>query len=84
MGPVIGIDEGGRWRGGFDFLVDLLPGLSQKPAPNILAVNLLPLPKARRRSFCVAEKRPLTVLISFGAEDEGGLGEACVKELEGK
>jgi SAM-dependent methyltransferase len=82
MGPVIGIDEGGRWRGSFDFLVDLLPGLSQKP-PNILAVNLLPLPGARRRSFCIAEERPLTVLISFGAEDKAGLGEACVKELKG-
>jgi SAM-dependent methyltransferase len=84
MGPVIGIDEGGHWRGSFDFLVDLLPGLSRKPAPNILAVNLLPLPGARRQSFHIAEKRPLKVLISFGAEDEAGLGEACVRELEGK
>jgi SAM-dependent methyltransferase len=84
MGPVIGIDEGGHWRGSFDFLVDLLPGLSGRPGPNTLAVNLLPLPKARRQSFRAPEERPLKVLISFGAEDAAGLGEACGKELAGK
>jgi 2-polyprenyl-3-methyl-5-hydroxy-6-metoxy-1,4-benzoquinol methylase len=74
LAPLIGIDEGGECRDGFDFLIDLLPGLSRSGA-NITDPSLLPLPENRRPSFQAegAEGNP-GILVSFGAEDPAGLG----------
>jgi 2-polyprenyl-3-methyl-5-hydroxy-6-metoxy-1,4-benzoquinol methylase len=69
LGPVAGIDEGG-FRSGFDFLLDLLPGLPGREPPNISDPSLIPLPERRRPSFHSPLNR---VLVSFGAEDRAGL-----------
>ncbi|MDR3114498.1 MAG: methyltransferase domain-containing protein [Treponema sp.] len=73
LAPLIGIDEGGSQRDSFDFLIDLLPGPPGRVPPNILAPNLLPLPKHRRSSFTVPRRETLKILVTFGAEDPGGL-----------
>ncbi|MDR0722128.1 MAG: class I SAM-dependent methyltransferase [Treponema sp.] len=73
LAPLIGIDEGGPQRDRFDFLLDLLPGPPGRVPPNILAPSLLPLPKNRRPSFAAPRRGPLKILVSFGAEDPGGL-----------
>jgi 2-polyprenyl-3-methyl-5-hydroxy-6-metoxy-1,4-benzoquinol methylase len=91
--PLIGIDEGGPCRDCFDFLVDLLPSLSKHEA-NLNAPGLLPLPKNRRSSignstvgnfavgnFAESNRAVLAVLISFGAEDSAGLGQAAARAL---
>jgi 2-polyprenyl-3-methyl-5-hydroxy-6-metoxy-1,4-benzoquinol methylase len=96
-GPLIGIDEGGPARNRFDFLIDLLPGPSGFVPANIFAPRLLPLPKNRRSSFLPAEdpvpgdeipageksreRRPFRILVSFGAEDPGGLAPAAARAL---
>ena len=77
--PLIGIDEGGPCRIHFDFLFDLLPGIS-KHEPNLSAPGFLPLPKNRRPSG-ERENHPIRVLISFGAEDSAGLGYAAARAL---
>jgi SAM-dependent methyltransferase len=74
LAPVIGIDEGGECRKGFDFLIDLLPRLPDREGANITDLSLLPLPRRRRPSFhgngpAAAPK----ILVSFGAEDPAGL-----------
>ena len=83
--PLIGIDEGGPCREKFDFLIDLLPSVSGHK-PNLCAPRLLPLPKKRRppdRAMPDTEvaARPLRILVSFGAEDSAGLGEASARAL---
>jgi len=78
LAPVIGIDEGGKHRGNFDFLIDILPNCD-KIAPNIAAPSLLPLPKNKPQPSERVETEPLKVLISFGLEDSAGLGPALAK-----
>lgn len=74
LAPLVGIDEGGPFRDGFDYLLDILPGPADRSAPNRQAPELLALPRRRRPSFEPADPRgPLRVLISFGAEDPAGL-----------
>jgi SAM-dependent methyltransferase len=73
LGPLAGIDEGGRLRDHFDFLLDLLPGLPGRSPPNISALGTLPRPKNRRASFFEPPSGPLRILVSFGAEDPRGL-----------
>jgi 2-polyprenyl-3-methyl-5-hydroxy-6-metoxy-1,4-benzoquinol methylase/spore coat polysaccharide biosynthesis predicted glycosyltransferase SpsG len=77
---VIGIDEGGKHRGCFDFLIDLLPNCD-KTTPNIASPSLLPLPKNKPRPSARPETEPLRVLLSFGHEDSAGLGPALAKTL---
>jgi 2-polyprenyl-3-methyl-5-hydroxy-6-metoxy-1,4-benzoquinol methylase/spore coat polysaccharide biosynthesis predicted glycosyltransferase SpsG len=74
LAPLIGIDEGGRYRNGFDFLIDILPNLLKQryTLPNITTLSLMSLPVTRRPSFHKTGN-PLRVLISFGAEDAAGL-----------
>ena len=79
LAPVVGIDEGGDYRDGFDFLVDLLPGIMGRP--NITAPGFLPLPKNRRNDFDDASLREPRILISFGMEDEAGLGASVAESL---
>jgi hypothetical protein len=79
--PVIGIDEGGKHRGRFDFLIDILPNC-EIIAPNIADPSLLPLPKNKPSPSPNTETEPLKALVSFGLEDSAGLGPALVKTLE--
>jgi SAM-dependent methyltransferase/spore coat polysaccharide biosynthesis predicted glycosyltransferase SpsG len=75
LAPLIGVDEGGLYRNGFDFLIDILPNLLKQryTLPNITDLSLMSLPVTRRPSFHKTGN-PLRVLISFGAEDAAGLG----------
>ena len=70
----VALDEGGRLRDYFDYLIDSLPNL-ERTHPNIASTGFLPLPKrsgesAADRTFDLAR---LKVLISFGGEDSGDL-----------
>jgi len=78
IAPVIGIDEGGKHRGNFDFLIDILPNCC-RIAPNIARPSLLPLPKNKPCAPARVETEPLKVLLSFGHEDSAGLGLALAK-----
>jgi len=78
IAPVIGIDEGGKHRGCFDFLIDILPNC-EKVSPNIARPSLLPLPKNKPCPIARLETEPLKVLLSFGLEDAAGLGPALAK-----
>ena len=80
--PLVGIDEGGPCRRQFDYLLDLLPGL-QRHKPNLSAPKLLPLPK-NRRPVNFAKDGPLRFLISFGAEDNTGLGYSTARALSSR
>jgi SAM-dependent methyltransferase/spore coat polysaccharide biosynthesis predicted glycosyltransferase SpsG len=74
LAPLVGIDEGGPCRDRFDFLLDLLPPPKGVSKANLCAPGLLPLPKKRRASFLpVPQGGDLRILVSFGAEDPGGL-----------
>jgi len=77
---VIGIDEGGKHRSCFDFLIDILPN-RDKIAPNIAAPSLLSLPKNKPHPSTRHETDPLKILLSFGQEDSAGLGPALAKTL---
>ncbi|MDR3324366.1 MAG: class I SAM-dependent methyltransferase [Spirochaetaceae bacterium] len=81
LAPVLGIDEGGRYRSGFDFLLDLLPALPGRPEPNALAPHLLDLPKNRKPvPFAVpALGQAVKILISFGAEGGGELSSRALR-----
>ncbi|MCL2069504.1 MAG: methyltransferase domain-containing protein [Treponema sp.] len=85
---LVGIDEGGPCRKNFDFLIDLLPGISRH-RPNFTAPALLHLPKNRRSiegavgdaAGHAGPERPLRVLISFGVEDSAGLGIIAARSI---
>jgi spore coat polysaccharide biosynthesis predicted glycosyltransferase SpsG/SAM-dependent methyltransferase len=73
IAPVIGIDEGGSFRDGFDFLIDILiPKKFILPLPNITSPSLLPLPEKIKKTARNTERT--RVLVSFGQEDSAGLG----------
>jgi 2-polyprenyl-3-methyl-5-hydroxy-6-metoxy-1,4-benzoquinol methylase len=82
LGPLLGIDEGGSLRGDFDFLLDLLPGLTGPSPANLMDPSLLPLPSKRRSGPNPAPSGKLRVLISFGAEDMARLGPRAAEALE--
>jgi 2-polyprenyl-3-methyl-5-hydroxy-6-metoxy-1,4-benzoquinol methylase/spore coat polysaccharide biosynthesis predicted glycosyltransferase SpsG len=87
LGPVIGIDEGGPGREGFDFLMDILPGLPNRSPANLAIPALIPLPQTRREEpFSPGPPpSPLKTLVSFGAEDPAGLTfPVCRALLEGR
>jgi len=79
--PVIGIDEGGKSRDDFDFLVDILvPEKLARPLANISDPSLLkfpPEPLSKKR----APDEALKILVTFGQEDAAGLGNAVVRSL---
>ena len=78
---LIGIDEGGPCRKSFDFLIDLLPSLARH-GPNVSAPSLLPLPMNRRPKTDAPEKGEIRkILISFGVEDDAGLGVSTARKL---
>jgi SAM-dependent methyltransferase len=93
LGPLLGIDEGGRFRDDFDFLLDLLPALPELSPPNIADPSLLP-PPFKGPARPAGEKSPeaatdpeiglppkLRVLISFGMEDKARLGPLAAEAL---
>ncbi|MCL2211455.1 MAG: methyltransferase domain-containing protein [Treponema sp.] len=96
IAPVIGIDEGGKCRDGFDFLIDMLiPENFVKHAANITSPKLLikNLNTEYTESHGVRKDyRPinsvnsvvsssLKILISFGQEDSAGLGLKTARAL---
>jgi 2-polyprenyl-3-methyl-5-hydroxy-6-metoxy-1,4-benzoquinol methylase/spore coat polysaccharide biosynthesis predicted glycosyltransferase SpsG len=81
ISPVIGIDEGGKCRDSFDFLIDILvPEKLGVPPANITSVSLLKFPPK-----ALFQKHPsgdvLKVLITFGQEDSAGLGQKTARAL---
>jgi len=80
IAPVIGIDEGGSCRDGFDFLIDILvPENFIIPKANITSPALLFNSNLKENinkqdGFLLESKAFLKILISFGQEDEGNLG----------
>jgi 2-polyprenyl-3-methyl-5-hydroxy-6-metoxy-1,4-benzoquinol methylase len=78
--PLVGLDEGGRARPAFDYLVDLLPGLPGKAPANLADPGLLSLPDRRRPAWPKAG-RPRRILVSFGGEDPADLTVAVVRRL---
>ena len=81
IAPVTGIDEGGKSRDRFDFLIDILvPQKLISPKANIASVSLLKLPP-----IPPSAKRPVTgilkVLVTFGQEDLSGLGQKTARAL---
>jgi len=81
IAPVIGIDEGGKSRDSFDFLIDILvPEKFIYPPANIASVSLLkfpPKPLSQKRTTGDA----LKVLITFGQEDSSSLGQKTARAL---
>lgn len=74
QGFCLGIDEGGKHREYFDYLLDILPGPKGIPAPNKVAPEFLQLPAKAKKVALVIDK----ILISFGGEDPKGLsGKLC-------
>jgi 2-polyprenyl-3-methyl-5-hydroxy-6-metoxy-1,4-benzoquinol methylase len=76
--PVIGLDEGGRFRDCFPYLIDTLPGPRSRCAPN----RVLPFwPRgdfAHRKAFSYPFRR---ALLSFGGEDRQGLTRVLLEAL---
>jgi len=80
IAPVIGIDEGGKHRDSFDFLIDILaPKNFHKPPANITSVSLLKFPKSLPEKNSSDKK--IKILVSFGHEDKTELGIAVAYEL---
>ena len=83
IAPVAGIDEGGKWRDSFDFLIDILvPEKLGRPPANITKPSLLNFPQKQFRKK--NSKDALKVLVTFGQEDSAGLGPAIARSLSAK
>jgi 2-polyprenyl-3-methyl-5-hydroxy-6-metoxy-1,4-benzoquinol methylase len=81
IAPVIGIDEGGKCRDTFDFLVDILiPHKLISTFANITEPSLLKFPP-KPPAKPLPEGEPLKVLVSFGQEDIIGLGHKITRAL---
>jgi len=81
IAPVIGIDEGGKSRGSFDFLIDILvPEKMGIPPANIASVSLLKFPRGPLPKKHISGD-VLKVLITFGQEDAAGLGQKTARAL---
>jgi len=77
IAPVIGIDEGGRFRDTFDFLIDILiPVNFIKPDANITSSSLLFNYDIKNKPIFTGSRylQLKKILISFGHEDSAGLG----------
>jgi len=85
IAPVIGIDEGGKCRDNFDFLIDILvPEKLGKPNANIFSPSLI-IKKSTANQCNPAqtkdENKTLKILITFGHEDSAGLGIKTADQL---
>jgi len=93
IAPVIGFDEGGKYRDQFDFLIDMLiPEKMGKPKANITNPSLL-----FKKNFTTnhtnqtnsflwnghehSKENNIKILITFGQEDPAGLGLKTVNKL---
>ena len=75
---MVSVDEGGKERGNFDYLIDTLPNTVSKLAPpNIFSTDLLGYEDKRNNpescAKSLSEKKYNNVLISFGGEDSKGI-----------
>ena len=77
----IGIDEGGAYRGNFDYLIDCLPNL-EKSKPNISSTGFLKLPTKKKDKINSSFTKPLKILLTFGGEDAADLSNRLLKELK--
>jgi len=81
IAPVIGIDEGGGHRDNFDYLIDILsPRNFHTPSANITSSSLLKFPK-RPFPVKISTDKKIKILISFGHEDQTGLGDSVAQTL---
>jgi len=81
IAPVIGIDEGGGYRDNFDYLIDILsPKNFHSPSANITSSSLLRFPKRPLPVKASADKK-IKILVSFGHEDQAGLGDTIAQTL---
>ena len=83
ISPVIGIDEGGKYRDKMDFLIDvLIPKDFIKPAANTASAALIKfLPVSVKKQ---TNNKKIKILIAFGQEDSAGLGIKTAKILSKK
>jgi len=88
IAPLVGIDEGGPCRNRFDFLIDILvPHKLGNPPPNISDPSLLQVssnlpPQIRGETENLdLEVLVIKVLVSFGREDNAGLGITTARAL---
>ncbi|MCL2243195.1 MAG: methyltransferase domain-containing protein [Treponema sp.] len=86
IAPVIGIDEGGRYRDNFDFLIDILiPENMAHPPANIYSPALLKFPANVMEHGTDNDRQKaentLKILITFGQEDSAGLGMQIINKL---
>jgi SAM-dependent methyltransferase len=77
IGPLAGIDEGGKLRDRFHYLVDCFPIPDSPHGPNVAGPEYLELPPRRRKPGSVTGK----ALVSFGGEDPADLGPLVASEL---
>ena len=75
---LVSVDEGGKERGNFDYLIDTLPNtVSKSVPPNIFSTDLLGYKDKRNKIGCCAKslssKKYNNILISFGGEDSKGI-----------
>jgi len=75
IAPVIGIDEGGKYRDNFDFLIDILvPEKLGNPRANICSPLLIKFSHDIKHKQDRKKNDIYKVLITFGQEDIAGLG----------
>ncbi|MCL2481667.1 MAG: methyltransferase domain-containing protein [Spirochaetaceae bacterium] len=88
---LVSVDEGGKERENFDYLIDTLPNTVSKAAPpNIFSTDLLGY-KDKRNNRCemVSEdslklKKYNNILISFGGEDSKGITKKFLDKVQKK
>ncbi len=77
-GFLVGWDEGGRFRGVMDYLVDSLPNLAHTPPNQLLVSIALESPPTKAPEFSTKElgfsaQPPQNILVAFGGGDPQGL-----------
>ena len=86
---MVSVDEGGKERGNFDYLIDTLPNTVSKLAPpNIFSTDLLGYEDKRNNlescAKSLSEKKYNNVLISFGGEDSKGITKNLLEIMRGQ
>ena len=88
---LVSVDEGGKDRGNFDYLIDTLPNtFSKTSSPNIFSTDLLGYKDKRNNRCEIISKDPLkikkynNILISFGGEDSKGITKKFLDKAQKK